>query len=85
MSFFKKLKDRMFRSSDKLGEGLDALIAAPDQTAAAPEKSGLLARLIPSAEAPRRVMRSRVMRSRHSSRRFSRPPCITRCPNWPEP
>ncbi len=27
MSFFKKLKDRMFRSSDKIGEGLDALVA----------------------------------------------------------
>jgi fused signal recognition particle receptor len=27
MSFFKKLKDRMFRSSAKIGEGLDALIA----------------------------------------------------------
>ncbi|MBL4917956.1 signal recognition particle-docking protein FtsY [Szabonella alba] len=26
MSFFKKLKDRMFRSSDKLGEGLEALV-----------------------------------------------------------
>jgi fused signal recognition particle receptor len=63
MSFFKKLKDRMFLSSDKLGEGLDALIAAPDQTAAAPEKSGLLARLIPSAEAPRRVMDDAMLES----------------------
>ena len=63
MSFFKKLKDRMFRSSDKLGEGLEALIAAPDQTAAAPEKSGLLARLIPSAEAPRRVMDDAMLES----------------------
>lgn len=27
MSFFKKLKDRLFRSSDKIGEGLDALVA----------------------------------------------------------
>jgi fused signal recognition particle receptor len=26
MSFFKKLRDRMFRSSDKIGDGLDALI-----------------------------------------------------------
>ena len=34
MSFLKKLRDRMFRSSDKIGEGLDALVAddtgAPD-------------------------------------------------------
>lgn len=27
MSFFKKLKDRLFKSSDKIGEGLDALVA----------------------------------------------------------
>ena len=26
MSFFKKLRDRMFRSSDKIGEGLEALV-----------------------------------------------------------
>lgn len=32
MSFFKKLKDRMFRSSDKIGEGLDALVAEPTAT-----------------------------------------------------
>ena len=63
MSFFKKLKDRMFRSSDKLGEGLEALIAAPDPAPAAPEKSGLLARLIPSAEAPRRVMDDAMLES----------------------
>jgi fused signal recognition particle receptor len=30
MSFFKKLKDRLFRSSDKIGEGLDALVAEGD-------------------------------------------------------
>ena len=33
MSFFKKLRDRMFRSSDKIGEGLEALVA--DQSAPA--------------------------------------------------
>jgi fused signal recognition particle receptor len=31
MSFFKKLKDRLFRSSDKIGEGLDALVGDGDQ------------------------------------------------------
>jgi fused signal recognition particle receptor len=37
MSFFKKLKDRMFRSSDKLGEGLEALVSeTPDEVAEAP-------------------------------------------------
>ena len=33
MSFFKKLKDRMFRSSDKLGEGLESLVNEPDAPA----------------------------------------------------
>lgn len=43
MSLFKKLKDRLFRSSDKIGEGLDALVAEGDsadiarETAPAPE------------------------------------------------
>ena len=34
MSFFKKLKERMFRSSDKIGEGLDALVAEAPEVAA---------------------------------------------------
>ena len=34
MSFFKKLRDKMFRSSDKIGEGLEALVA---EDAAPPE------------------------------------------------
>ncbi|HEX9856817.1 MAG TPA: signal recognition particle-docking protein FtsY [Paracoccaceae bacterium] len=34
MSFFKKLRDKMFRSSDRIAEGLDALVEAPG---AAPE------------------------------------------------
>jgi fused signal recognition particle receptor len=33
MSFFKKLKDRLFRSSDKIGEGLDALVSDAAETA----------------------------------------------------
>jgi fused signal recognition particle receptor len=49
MSFFKKLKERMFRSSDKIGEGLEALVAegaegpkdpvreVPEQVPEAPE------------------------------------------------
>ncbi|WP_136645819.1 signal recognition particle-docking protein FtsY [Tabrizicola sp. YIM 78059] len=39
MSFFKKLKDRLFRSSDKIGEGLEALVAEGgpgDEAGAAP-------------------------------------------------
>ena len=30
MSFFTKLKDRLFRSSDKIGEGLESLVAGGD-------------------------------------------------------
>ena len=41
MAFFSKLRDRLFRSSAKLDEGLDALVAEP-----APEKPGLIGRLL---------------------------------------
>lgn len=59
MSFFKKLRDRMFRSSDKIGEGLDALVADP-----APEpKSGLIGRLFSPADAPRRVLDDAMLES----------------------
>ena len=39
MSFFKKLKDRLFRSSDKISDGLDALVAegAADADQAEPQ------------------------------------------------
>ena len=52
MSFFKKLKERMFRSSSKLDEGLEALVSdAPETPAdAAP---GLLGRVM-GGTAPRR-------------------------------
>ncbi|WP_127105008.1 signal recognition particle-docking protein FtsY [Pararhodobacter zhoushanensis] len=67
MSFFGKLKERMFRSSSKLDEGLDALVAAdatsaPDIPPASPAapveitKPGLLSRLTGRSDAPRRVL-----------------------------
>ena len=59
MSFFKKLKDRMFRSSDKIGEGLEALVAeAPEATPPEPEaeKPGLLGRLLGRTDEPRRLL-----------------------------
>ncbi|MCC0079821.1 MAG: signal recognition particle-docking protein FtsY [Rhodobacter sp.] len=68
MSFFGKLKERMFRSSSKLDEGLDALVAAdpepqsPSQSPAAattapePSRPGLLSRLTGRSDAPRRTM-----------------------------
>lgn len=61
MSFFKKLKERMFRSSDKLGEGLDALVtdSAPEAAppaASADAKPGLLGRLFTRTDEPRRTL-----------------------------
>lgn len=38
MSFFKKLKDRMFRSSDKIGAGLEALVAEGDEGPRDPQR-----------------------------------------------
>ena len=35
MSFFKKLKDRMFRSSDKIAGSLDALVSEDEAPVAA--------------------------------------------------
>lgn len=48
MSFFKKLRDKLFRSSDKIGEGLEALVAeAPEEVAeTTPDKHGLIGRLL---------------------------------------
>lgn len=37
MSFFKKLKDRLFKSSDKIGEGLDALVAEGAEPETSPQ------------------------------------------------
>lgn len=62
MSFFKKLRDRMFRSSDKIGEGLEALVQdAPEATA--PEKPGLLGRIFGAGDEPRRVLDDAMLES----------------------
>ena len=66
MSFFKKLKDRMFRSSDKIGEGLDALVAEGDAATADPvadAKPGLLGRMIGRGDEPRRVLDDAMLES----------------------
>jgi fused signal recognition particle receptor len=54
MSFFKKLKERMFRSSDKIGEGLDALVGDETATADAKEEAPVAseARTEAAVEAP---------------------------------
>jgi fused signal recognition particle receptor len=53
MSFFKKLKERMFRSSDKIGEGLDALVAEAPEVAeeVVPEVPGEVAAAAAAAAA----------------------------------
>jgi len=65
MSFFKKLKDRMFRSSARLDEGIEAAVAQSAHESAAGEaaeavRPGLIGRLVgavPKApDAPRRLI-----------------------------
>ncbi|MEO0390355.1 MAG: signal recognition particle-docking protein FtsY [Pseudomonadota bacterium] len=68
MAFFKKLKDRLFKSSSKLDEGLEALVDdgaalqdAPPQPETAPDltepQPGLIGKLLgTSATAPRRTL-----------------------------
>ncbi|MDP3261773.1 MAG: signal recognition particle-docking protein FtsY [Tabrizicola sp.] len=51
MSFFTKLKDRLFRSSDKIGDGLEALVAEGADEAALPEVPELPA-AVTAPEAP---------------------------------
>ncbi len=77
MSFFKKLRERMFRSSDKLGEGLDHLVTAkdvPQADAALPVPvpgpvsepdagPGLIGRLFSRSDAPRRVLDDAMLES----------------------
>jgi fused signal recognition particle receptor len=73
MSFFKKLKDRMFKSSSKLEEGLDALVdeGADEVEDAAPHPSpapkpqaepGILGRVM-GGGAPRRVLDDDMLES----------------------
>ena len=58
MSFFKKLKDRLFKSSDKIGEGIDALVAeaeteeSTDQFPSAPEQVSPEPAAKPNVSAP---------------------------------
>ena len=59
MSFFKKLRDKMFKSSDRITQGLDSIVEETSPGAAEPEapaKPGLLGRLLGSGETARRVL-----------------------------
>ncbi|MEO6298511.1 MAG: signal recognition particle-docking protein FtsY [Paracoccaceae bacterium] len=60
MSFFKKLRDRMFRSSDKIGEGLEALVA--DAPGVVVEKPSLIGRFLGRDET-RRVVDDAMLES----------------------
>ncbi len=51
MSFFKKLKDRLFRSSDKISDGLDALVAEGAEDEAAKSAAAEAARAEDEIEA----------------------------------
>jgi fused signal recognition particle receptor len=46
MSFLKKLRDKMFRSSDKITEGVDALVSEKGATPEAAPTPGILGRLV---------------------------------------
>ncbi len=63
MSFFKKLKDRMFRSSDKIAEGLEALVTEPETTPEPDGKPGLISRLIGRSDEPRRLLDDAMLES----------------------
>jgi fused signal recognition particle receptor len=67
MSFFKKLRDRMFRSSDRIAEGLAEIVAEAPATDAAPAPApapagGLLSRLVGGGE-PRRLVDDAMLES----------------------
>lgn len=62
MSFFKKLRDKLFRSSDKIGEGLDALVAEPASADPQADKPGLIGRLLGRDET-RRVLDDAMLES----------------------
>ncbi|HSF62809.1 MAG TPA: signal recognition particle-docking protein FtsY [Paracoccaceae bacterium] len=69
MSFFKKLRDKMFRSSDRIAEGLDAIVAEPETPAQAPQpeaRPGLIDRILGrggDGDAPRRVLDDAMLES----------------------
>ncbi|MCA3437752.1 MAG: signal recognition particle-docking protein FtsY [Rhodobacter sp.] len=66
MSFFKKLRDRMFKSSDRIAQGLDSIVEQTSPAASEPEapaKPGLLGRLLGSGETARRVLDDAMLES----------------------
>jgi fused signal recognition particle receptor len=63
MAFFSKLKERLFKSSSKLDEGLEAIVAEP-VTAPEPEaKPSLLNRVLGRTDEPRRTVDDAMLES----------------------
>jgi len=64
MAFFSKLKDRLFKSSAKIDEGLDAIISdAPVVADAAGVKPGLVGRLMGRSDEPKRELDDAMLES----------------------
>ncbi len=63
MAFFTKLRDRLFRSSDRIAEGLDAVVAAGPDAGESAQKPGLIGRLLGQPEAARRVLDDAMLES----------------------
>ena len=75
MAFLQKLRERLFKSSDKIGTGLEGLVAeisapaiaaegkAAPVSEAAPQSAGLIGRLFARPDAPRRVLDDAMLES----------------------
>jgi len=77
MAFLQKLRERLFKSSDKIGTGLDDLVAETPalpvaaelvppmkpEPDAAPQSPGLIGRLFARSDAPRRVLDDAMLES----------------------
>ncbi len=69
MSFFKKMKERLFKSSSKLDAGLEAIVgeaaapAKPAPEAAAQQKPGLIARVLGGESVRKRVLDDAMLES----------------------
>ena len=63
MAFFSKLKERLFKSSSKIDEGLEAIVAEPATAPEAEVKPSLLNRVLGRPEEPRRTLDDAMLES----------------------
>ncbi|MEO8531512.1 MAG: signal recognition particle receptor subunit alpha, partial [Deltaproteobacteria bacterium] len=61
MAFFSKLKDRLFKSSAKIDEGLDAIIS--DAPVEDPAKPSLIGRMLGRSDEPKRELDDAMLES----------------------